>query len=857
MNGRPKPMEPIAIVGMAGRFPGAETLEQYWDNLCHGVESLTVFSDEDLAAAGVDPELMRNPRYVRSRGILQGAELFDAVFFGLSPREAQMMDPQHRVFLEVAWEALERSGYAPGATPLNVGVYAGASLNTYLIENAVGNLEALMAGGGFQMLLANDKDFLTTRTSYKLNLRGPSVTVQTACSTSLVAVQLACQSLIARQCDMALAGGVSVIVPRVAGYLYEYGMILSPDGHCRAFDAKARGTVAGEGIGVVVLKRLRDALADGDHIHAVIRGAALNNDGSLKVGYTAPSVDGQAEAIAMTHAMADIDPETITYVEAHGTGTELGDPIEVAGLTQAFRLRTQRCGFCALGSVKTNIGHLDAAAGVAGLIKAVLALEHRMLPPSLHFSEPNQQIDFAASPFYVNTALAEWKTVSTAPRRASVSSFGIGGTNAHVVIEEAPVPAPPGPSRPVQVLTLSAKTAEALEGATAALAAHLVSHSDLPLADVAYTLHCGRTTFPHRRVVMAASAEEAAHALEDKGARRVASAVEVQKDRPVIFMFSGQGSQYVGMARGVYETEPVFREHVDACTATLVPILGFDLRDVLWPAPDATERARARLSTTAVTQPALFVVEYALARLFMEWGVKPQAMLGHSIGEYVAACLASVLTLPDALRLVAERGRLLEVPGGAMLAVSLGERDLRTLLPATLSIAAINGPALCAVSGPAAEIEAFAARLTGQGIHAQTIHTAAAFHSAMMEPVLEKFREAVGRVALGAPAIPYVSNVTGTWMTMEDATDSAYWARHVRQTVRFWDGLQEITQAGDAVLLEVGPGHTLASLARQASNRNRPVQVLSSLRHPHEQQSDEAVLQATVGRLWLAGVPVD
>ena len=858
MSVRPARMEPIAIVGMTGRFPGAESVEQYWDNLRRGVESVTFFSDAELIAAGVDPELLRNPRFVRARGVMPGADLFDAVFFGLSPREAQMMDPQHRVFLEAAWEALERAGYAPGATPaLNVGIFAGASLNSYLIENAIRNLDALMAAGGFQMLLANDKDFLATRASYKLNLRGPGVTIQTACSTSLVAVQLACQSLVAGQCDMALAGGVSVIAPRVGGYLYEAGMILSPDGHCRAFDVNARGTVAGEGVGVVVLKRLNDALADRDHIHAVIRGAAINNDGSLKVGYTAPSVDGQAQAIAMAHAIADVEPDTITYVEAHGTGTELGDPIEVAGLTQAFRLRTQRRGFCALGSVKTNLGHLDAAAGVAGLIKAVLALEHREIPPSLHFTAPNPRIDFAASPFFVNAALTKWETAAQTPRRAGVSSFGIGGTNAHVVLEEAPPRVPTGPSRPVQVLTLSAKSEAALESATVNLTSHLASHPDLDPGDAAFTLHLGRLSFPHRRVVVAGNAEEAARALATKDFRRVITAIEARKERPVVFMFSGQGSQYVGMGRGLYESEPTFHDAIDRCSETLVPLLGFDLREVLYPAPVGLEAAKARLSTTAATQPALFAVEYALAGLFMAWGVRPQAMLGHSIGEYVAACLAGVLRIEDALRLVAERGRLMEVPGGAMLAVPMGERELAARLPAELSIAAVNGPALCAVSGPVAAADDFKTRLAKQGIEAVPIHAAAAFHSAMMEPILGAFTETVRGVALAEPTVPYVSNVTGTWMTAAEAREPSYWARHLRQTVRFWAGLQEITSDGDAVLLEVGPGHTLASLARHASTPQRPLQTLSSLRHPNDQQSDAAVLQATVGRMWLAGVAVD
>jgi len=850
-------MEPIAIVGMAGRFPGAATLQQYWSNLRDGVESIASFSDEELAASGIDPDLLRNPRYVRARGVLQGAELFDAVFFGLSPREAEIMDPQHRVFLETAWEALESGGYAPGGVALNAGVYAGASLNSYLIASLVTNPEVMLAAGAYQAMLANDKDFLATRVSYKLNLCGPSITIQTACSTSLVAVQMACQALLARQCDMALAGGVSINVPRIGGYVYEPGMILSPDGHCRAFDARAQGTVAGEGVGVVVLKRLREALADRDHVHAVIRGAAINNDGSLKVGYTAPSVDGQATVIARAHAMAGIDPSTITYVEAHGTGTELGDPIEVAALTQAFRAATDRRGFCALGSVKTNIGHLDAAAGVAGLIKTVLALEHHTLPPSLHFSAPNPRIDFANSPFHVNGTLAEWTQMGGTPRRAGVSSFGIGGTNAHVVLEEAPPVAPAGPSRPVQIFTLSAKSGEALDRVGAALAEHLAEHGELAPADVAYTLHRGRATSPHRRVVVAANSDEAVRALRAGDPRRVLSRVEAGKDRPVVFMFPGQGSQYVGMGRGLYESEPPFREIVDQCARRLAPTLGVDLRTVLYPAPDGIETAQARLHTTAITQPALFVVEYALAQLYLEWGIRPHAMLGHSIGEYVAASLAGVISLADALTLVAERGRLMEVPGGAMLAVPLPEADVRALLAASLSIAAVNGPALCAVSGPASDVAALEARLASRGIRAHPIHAAAAFHSAMMEPILETFGRAIGRVSLASPSIPYVSNVTGTWMTGEDAKDPVYWVRHLRQTVRFWDGLQDVMRDQEPVMLEVGPGRTLASLARPASTAARPLEILSSIRHPQDSLDDATMLQTTAGRLWLAGVPLD
>jgi acyl transferase domain-containing protein/acyl carrier protein len=862
MSTAPKPlesigMEPIAIIGMAGRFPGAPNLQLHWENLVRGVEAITFFTDEELIATGVDPSLLRNPRYVRARGVLQDAELFDAGFFGFSPREAEIMDPQHRVFLEAAWEALENAGYASGVQALNAGVYAGASLNSYLITSLMSNPEVMLAAGSYQAMLANDKDFLATRVSYKLNLSGPSVTVQTACSTSLVAVQLACQALLARECDVALAGGVSINVPRVTGYLYEPGMILSPDGHCRAFDARAQGTVAGEGVGVVVLKRLRDALADRDHIRGVIRGAALNNDGSLKVGYTAPSVDGQAAVITRAHVMAGIDPGTITYVEAHGTGTELGDPIEIAALTQAFRTATERTGFCALGSVKTNIGHLDAAAGVAGLIKTVLALEHGVLPPSLHFSEPNPRIGFADSPFYVNASRSEWKRAGEIPRRAGVSSFGIGGTNAHVVVEEAPNPAPTGPSRPVQVLTFSAKSLAALDRVGADLASHLDEHEEQSLSDVAYTLHQGRAAFPHRRVVVARTHEEAARALRAGHGRGVPTRSATRGERPVVFMFSGQGSQYVGMSRGLYETEPIFRQVVDECAAALIPKLKVDLRTVLYPPPSRIEEARERLAATSLTQPALFVVEYALARLLMTWGVEPRAMLGHSIGEYVAACLSSVLKLTDALELVAVRGRLMEIPGGGMLAVPLSESELRSMLPAGLSIAAVNGAALCAVSGPTSDVSAFEARLAARGIRTQPIHAAAAFHSAMMEPILDSFEQSVGRIELAPPVIPYISNVTGTWMTEEDARDPAYWTRHLRQTVRFWDGLQEVIRVQEPILVEVGPGRTLATLARPASAAERPLEILSTIRHPQDDVDDAIVLQTAVGRLWQAGVALD
>jgi len=850
-------IEGIAIIGMSGRFPGAKNLGEFWRNLKDGVESVSFFSDEELESSGIDPSLLRDPRYVKAKAVLQDVELFDASFFGVNPREAEIIDPQHRLFLECASEALEGAGYNPETYAGSIGVYAGVSMNTYLLNNLLSNKGLIEAVGGYQTMLGNDKDFMPTRVSYKLNLKGPSLVVQTACSTSLVAVQLACQSLLNYQCEIALAGGASIRNPRKAGYLYQEGMILSPDGHCRAFDAKAQGTIVGEGAGIVVLKRLADALADRDCIHAVIKGGSINNDGSSKVGYTAPSVDGQAEVIAMAQAIAGVDPDTISYVEAHGTATPLGDPIEIAALTKAFRARTERKCFCAVGSVKSNIGHLDVAAGVAGLIKTVLALKHRMLPPSLHFQAPNPNIDFDNSPFYVNARLSEWKTKGT-PLRAGVSSFGIGGTNAHIIIEETPPIEASGPSRQWQLLVLSAKTGAALDNMTENLVQHLKEHRNLNLADIAYTLQVGRRNFSHRRIAVCQDHGDAVTALATLDPKRVFTAVQNSNDPPVMFMFTGQGSQYVNMALELYRIESKFREQVDRCSEILRPRLGLDLRDVLYPSEEQAESATQKLNQTLVTQPALFVIEYALARLWIEWGIRPQAMIGHSIGEYVAACLAGVFSLEDALALVATRGQLMQkMPGGAMIAVALSENEVRPLLDRKLSLAALNSPSLCVVSGPNNAVEALQNRLVQQDVSCSRLHTSHAFHSEMMSPILEPFIEQVKRIALRPPAIPFVSNVSGTWITAEEAQDPSYWAKHLRQTVRFAEGVRNLLREPDSIVLEIGPGRTLMSLVSQHPDKTSRHVALSSLRHPQDHSSDTAFLLNTLGRLWLAGKRVD
>ena len=850
-------LDGIAIVGMAGRFPAARTCEEFWQNLRDGREGLTFFSDEELAAAGcaLDP---RREKRVRSRGVVAEAELFDAAFFGYSPKEAAVMDPQQRLFLEVAWRALENAGFDPDRVPGAVGVFAGASINTYYPSNVVSRPDVLGSFGVFPAVVLNEKDFLATRVAYKLNLRGPALSVQTACSTSLVVVCNACQSLLSFECDLALAGGVSLNFPQCHSHIHEDGGMISTDGHCRPFDRNATGTLFSDGVGVVALRRLEDAVAAGDTILAVIKGFALNNDGSDKAGFTAPSVNGQARVVQMAQTFGNVAPESISYIEAHGTATPLGDPIEIAALTQAFRAGTDRVQYCAIGSVKSNIGHLDAAAGIAGLIKTVLALQHREIPPTLHFTGPNPKIDFTSSPFFVADKLLEWETPSGVPRRAGVSSFGIGGTNAHVVLEQAPDARPSGPSRPCQLLLLSARSAAAVDTATVSLFDHLKAHPELPLADVAHTLQVGRHVFNHRRAVVCRDRDDAIARLAAEQAKNWPILKPARHDPPVVFMFPGQGAQRVHMGRELYETEPLYRETIDHCARVLTAELGLDLREVLFPQPDAVSSAEQQIVQTRITQPALFVTEYALGRLWMSWGIRPTAMIGHSVGEYVAACLAGVFSLEDGLRLIAARGRLIQQqPAGSMLAVMAGEADVRPLLGEGVSIAAVNAPTLCVASGPHEAIEALEKRLEGVAAGSRRLQTSHAFHSEMMAPVVAPFTELLQGIRLSQPRLPFVSNLTAAWITDDEATSPAYWAQHLRQAVRFADGVAVILGKAEQVLLEVGPGAGLTTLSRQHPAK-KPVHVIvPSLPGGHDQSSNTASLLGALGRLWQAGVEVD
>ena len=770
-------------------------------------------------------------------------------------REAALTDPQQRVFLECAWEALEDAGHDPASYAGAIGVFAGASMNTYFLQNickdraTIEEFTSTFQVGGYPTLVGNG-DFVATRTAYKLDLRGPALSVQTACSTSLVAVAQACQSLLMYQSDMALAGGASISFPQHRGYIHQEGGMVAADGHCRTFDAQASGTVFGNGVGVVLLKRLEDALADGDHVYAVIRGAAVNNDGAGKVGFTAPSIDGQAQVIAAAQAMAGVDPRSVSYVECHGTATPLGDPIEVAALTKVFRAATPDVDFCVLGSAKTNVGHLDAAAGVTGLIKTALALKHRQLPGTLHFQTPNPKLELNGSPFRVQAHLGAWPSTGE-PLRAGVSALGVGGTNAHVVLEEAPAPAPADSARPAQLLVLSARSEAALGRACAALADHLRAAADLALADAAFTLQAGRRGFAHRLALTADSVADAVAKL-DAGAS-VGRAREPAP--PVAFLFPGQGAQYPDMGRGLYDHAPTFRTAIDQCASLLHPELGADLRDLLYP-PASSDAAAEALRNTAIAQPAIFAVEYALAQLWISWGVRPAAMAGHSVGEFVAACLAGVMALPDALSLVAARGRLMQaLPGGAMLAVRLPEAELLKLLPASVSLAAVNAPSLCVAAGPFDAIAELEAALDERGAMGRRLHTSHAFHSAMTDPVLPELRARVAAVALRPPEIPFVSGVTGAWITAEQATSPDYWTRHCREPVRFADALAMLVADGAPVLLEVGPGRALATFAAQGAGRGMPI--AGSLPDAQGAGGDLATILDGLGRLWTAGVAPD
>lgn len=860
----------IAIVGMAGRFPGAEDVETFWQNICDKKDCITFFSREELLAVGIPEELITDSNYVPAKGALNNISGFEAPFFNFTPREAQITDPQQRLFLECAWEVLEDAGCVPAKFNGRMGVYAGIGMNQYLMNNLSTRLDLLDAVGDYPVMIGNDKDFLSTRVSYKLNLNGPAMVLQTACSTSLVAIHTACQALINEECDAAIAGGVSFGRLGKTGYLYQEGMVMSKDGHCRAFDAEASGTVQGQGCGVVLLKRLKDAMDDRDHIYAIIKGSATNNDGSLKTGYTAPSIEGQAKAIRAAQAAANISAEQVSYIEAHGTGTPIGDPIEFEALTQAFiqsaaDSKSSAKGsalpkqYCAMGSVKTNIGHLDAASGVAGLIKTAKAIERKCLPPSLHFRQPNPKIDFSNSPFYVNTETTEWKKEGR--RYAGVSSFGIGGTNAHVILTDPPTQDPPGQVRPWQIVTLSARTSSALDAMTNRFSRHLETRKDQDFANICYTLHVGRTDFNHRRYLVCRNREEAIAQLSSPHSPHVITSKHKDYPRKVVFMFPGQGSQYQNMGRLLYKVEPTFRDCFDKCFDLLNEKFLFifehlDKDDFL---------SSDKMHLSYISPPVVFIFEYAMATMLMEWGIKPDVMVGHSFGEYVAACLAGVFTLDEALELVTIRGYLIHEQireKGEMLSVNLPEHEARLLTHHDVCLAAINGERRCVLSGSSKAIRYLHQQLEERGIENRILHISHAAHSHMMEPILERFESYVARRNPRAPKIPFVSTKTGRLITDEEAMSPAYWSAHTRDTVRFHQAMESIltnrTSPDEAIIaLEVGPGNTLTTFTKQHPGLAPQDVIKSTTRHPLAEISDCEHLLHVVAQLWEQGIKLD
>ncbi|ASZ13662.1 hybrid non-ribosomal peptide synthetase/type I polyketide synthase [Chitinophaga pendula] len=834
----------IAIVGLDGRFPGANDISHFWDNLMSGVESISFFSQEELLEAGEDAHLLSDPAYVKANAYVDKKEFFDASFFGYQAAEARLMDPQMRLFHEVCWTALENAGYGKLDQHSKIGLFASAASNpNWEVYAMLKNEEESI--DDFSASHLRDISFLTTKISYKLNLKGPAIFVQSACSSSLMAVHQACRSLLAGDCTMALAGGIAIKNISKTGYLHQEGMIHSADGHCRAFDAAATGTVDGEGAGVVLLKRLDDAVRDGDHIYAVIRGTGINNDGNDKVGYTAPSINGQREAIDMAYASAGVEPSTIGYIEAHGTGTKLGDPVEIAGLTRAFN--TEKKQFCAIGSVKSNIGHLDTAAGVAGLIKAVLSLQHGQLVPSLHYQQPNPEIDFANSPFYVNTTLRPWER-NGHPRRAGVSAFGIGGTNVHVVLEEAPGRDTGSTGRSHQLLLLSGKTPGALERNAARLSAYLQQDTTTSLNDIAYTQQVGREAFQYRRMLVCRNRSEALALLNTPGWLSAGSHyISDKRTVGVAFLFPGQGSQYSGMCQGLYEEEPHFRSTVDECLSIVQRRCGKDLRPVLF-------GADARMDQTEYTQPCLFIIEYSLARLLMSWGVQPSMMIGHSIGEYVAACVSGVFSLSDALYLVVKRGECMQAaPTGKMLSVSLDREGLLALCGVDICLAAVNGPSSGVLSGRESSIAALKLQLESSGHVCRELRTSHGFHSHLMDEVLPAFRGCFSGITFHTPSLPFISNVTGKEALADEICQADYWVNHLRSTVDFSGGLSTLlSTSSTSVLLEVGPGKVLSTLCSMAGQEGIPL-----VRGARDTGADGHYLLTGLGQLWERGVSIN
>lgn len=843
----------IAVIGLSIRVVKAKNIEEFWNNLKNGVESILFLSDEELIKAGVSPETLKNPNYIKACSILEDKEYFDAPFFGYTPREAELLNPQVRLFHECSWEALEDAGIDPEEYPGLIGVYAGATQDAEWEYRAMFSPKSRTMGGFAASRLTGIR-YLCTRLSYNLNLKGPSITIQTACSTSLVAIHMACQALLSGECDAAIAGGTAVSPKKAGNFFYKEDLIFSPDGHTRSFDANGKGTLFGEGAGVVILKTLEDAITNNDNIYAIIKSSVINNDGNRKIGFTAPSVEAQVEMMRAAYHLANIKPESITYVEAHGTATPLGDPIEFESLKQAFRTNKKR--FCKLGSVKTNVGHLDTVAGIAGFIKAVLALKYKEIPPVLFFETPNPEINIVESPFLINTELIKWER-GNYPLRAAVNSLGMGGTNAHVVLEEAPGKRESSPSRDYQLLLLSARSKNSLDRMTENLAGFLKRNKEIKLADVVYTLQTRRKKFKFRKSLVCRDVNEAIEALTAAKIAKVREYYSENDNKKIIFMFPGQGTQYINMGLNLYQEEEIFRREIDRCLNIVKPYIGFDLKDILYPTSDNIEKAKEEIDNVLVTPALVFIIEYALARLLMEWGIKPDGMIGHSFGEYTAACMSGVFSLEEALQIITFRSMLMSrLPQGVMMSVPLSATQLSGLLTDDIAIAIDNGSS-CIISGSKEAVETFAKEMKEKRHICQYVQISVACHSQAMNSILDEFRAKIETLHLNPPQTPFISNVTGTWITDDEALSPEYWVNHLRKTVRFADGIKKLVEKEDTIYLEVGPGNVLSGIVFQYLEKKSGKYVINLLKHPGQDMSDISFLLNKIGRLWLYGINFD
>ncbi|MFA8435577.1 MAG: SDR family NAD(P)-dependent oxidoreductase [Marinifilaceae bacterium] len=845
----------VAVVGMACRFPGANNVAEFWQNIIDGKETISFFSDEELRKKGFSEDDLKNPNFVAAAGILDDSLCFDPAFFGYTPKEAEVMDPQVRVFHECIWSALEDSGYDSEVFKGRIGLYGGIAPNYhwegYCELSGKNNLV-----GSSKAKYLNNKDFMAGLISYKLNLKGPAFSFYTACSTSLVAIHLACQALINGECEMALAGGGTNNGDSISGYLYREDMHMSKDGHNRTFSKDASGTVPSQGVGAVVLKRLSDAVRDRDHIYGVVKGSAINNDGTRKVGFMAPSVGGQTEVIRSALRMANLKSEDIGYVETHGTATKLGDPIEIASLTDAFG--TMKKNYCALGSVKSNIGHTDCAAGVAGFIKTVLMLNNKLLPPSLHCNKVNPKINFKESPFYVNTELKKWDNISNYPLCAGVSAFGIGGTNAHAILCEAPKVNRSNEFSKEHLVVLSAKTESILENISENLVQFLKTNSDVRIADVAYSMNIGRRDFEIRKAIVAKNIDELIDKLSisnfDPNNK---STVNSRVNREVIFVFSGQGSQYVNVGVELYHREEVFKKEIDQCCRIASRVLDVDFFQILFPSV-VNQQTIESINELSYSGPAKFIIEYAMAKLLISYGIEPTAMIGHSFGEFAVAVIAGVFKLEDAMQLIVARGKAMEkaVPG-AMTSVPLSVEELSPLLCESLSVAAVNSSHLTIVSGAIPEIEKLEQQVMKMGFECLRLNFPRASHSKLMEISANIFKENVAKIQLNPPKIPYISGLTGQWVTPAEATTPTYWARHLVDTVQFSSGINELLKYKNPVFIQVGSDKGLPMIINQHKKTKSSFQSFNMLKQDKEGMGDYEFFLEQVGQLWLAGIMVD